>query len=209
MLVASLDNPAVRAQPPKAPAITPAPQAPTLTTPANLGAKAGESVELTLTGTNLTDPVGVVLSCPGKVTIPTDNKNGTDAAKLRVKVEVPADCPIGLYTIRVATKNGVSNIRPFVVDELPVVAEVDDQPHEGRRAGGRAAGGRDRPDRHRGQRLLQGEGERGADGDVRGARAADRLAARPDHRAARRQDEARTGRRCTRTTRRGCSPTAG
>jgi hypothetical protein len=124
-LVASLGNPAVRAQPPKAPQIAPAPQAPTLTTPANLGAKAGESVEITLTGTNLADPVAVVLSGPGKATIPTDNKNGTDAAKLRVKVEVPAECPIGLYTIRVATKNGVSNIRPFVVDELPVVAEVE------------------------------------------------------------------------------------
>jgi hypothetical protein len=124
-IVASLDNPSVRAQPPKAPAITPAPQAPTLTSPANLGAKAGESVEVTLTGTNLSDPVGVALSGPGKATIPTDNKNGIDAAKLRVKFEVPADCPIGLYTIRVATKSGVSNIRPFVVDELPVVAEVE------------------------------------------------------------------------------------
>ena len=125
LLVASLDNPIARAQPPKAPAITPAPQAPTLTSPANLGAKAGEPVELLLTGTNLTDPVEVALSCPGKATIPTDNKNGTDAAKLRVKVDVPADCPIGLYTIRVVTKQGVSNIRPLVVDELPVVAEVD------------------------------------------------------------------------------------
>jgi len=123
VLIASLDNPAVRAQPPKAPTIAPAPQAPTLTTPANLGAKAGESVELTLTGTNLADPVGVVLSCPGQATIPADNKNG-NAAKLRVKAEVPADCPIGLYTIRVVTKSGVSNIRPFVVDALPVVAEV-------------------------------------------------------------------------------------
>jgi hypothetical protein len=125
VLVASLDNPGLRAQQPKAPAITPAPQAPTLTTPANLGVKAGETVELALTGTNLTDPIGVVLSCPGTATIPTDNKNGTDAAKLRVKVEVPADCPIGMHTLRVATKAGVSNSRPFVVDELPVVAEVD------------------------------------------------------------------------------------
>src|SRR5262249_12432426 len=57
--------------------------------------------------------------------IPTDNKNGTDAAKLRVKVEVPADAPIGLYTLRVATKNGVSNLRPFVIDELPEVPEAD------------------------------------------------------------------------------------
>src|SRR5262245_1752299 len=65
---------------PKAPPVTPAPQAPTLTSPVNLGAKPGESAEITLTGTNLADPVAVMLSCPGKVTIPTDNKNGTDPA---------------------------------------------------------------------------------------------------------------------------------
>ena len=42
-----------------------------------------------------------------------------------MKVELPADCPIGFHTIRVATKQGVSNSRPFVVDELAVVAEVE------------------------------------------------------------------------------------
>src|SRR4029077_8983845 len=36
-----------------------------------------------------------------------------------------ADCPIGFHTIRVATKQGVSNFRPFIVDELPVLAETD------------------------------------------------------------------------------------
>ncbi|MCI0704973.1 MAG: hypothetical protein L0241_28265, partial [Planctomycetia bacterium] len=109
---------------PKAPPIVAAPQAPTLTTPANLGAKRGEEVELTLTGNNLADPVSVTISCPAKVTIPTDNKNGTEPGKLRVKVAVEASCPIGLYTIRVATKFGVSNMRPFIVDELPTTTEV-------------------------------------------------------------------------------------
>lgn len=109
---------------PKAPAITPAPQAPTLTTPASLGAKPGEEVELTLTGTNLTDPTAVLFSCRAKVTIPTDKKNGTEAGKLRVKVALDARCPVGLHTLRVATKHGVSNARPFVVDSLPAVASA-------------------------------------------------------------------------------------
>ncbi|MBY0514300.1 MAG: hypothetical protein K2P78_10360 [Gemmataceae bacterium] len=110
---------------PKPLVVPPAPQAPTLTSPANLGAKRGGSVEVVLTGTNLADPTAILLNGPGTATIPTDNKNGTDAAKLRVKVDVPADAPIGLYTLRVATKHGVSNLRPFVVDELPEVAETD------------------------------------------------------------------------------------
>ena len=43
LLLVNLGSPALRAQPPKAPAITPAPQAPTLKTPANLGAAPGKS----------------------------------------------------------------------------------------------------------------------------------------------------------------------
>ena len=110
---------------PKPPVVTPAPQAPTLTSPSNLGAKQGETLELTLPGTNLNDALAVLLSCPGKASIPADNKNGTEPTKLRVKVEVPADCPIGLHTMRVVTKHGISNFRPFIVDELPVVPEVE------------------------------------------------------------------------------------
>src|SRR5262245_13822636 len=88
LLPTSLPN--LRAQP-KPLVVPPSPQAPVLTTPASLGMKRGGSTELTLTGTNLADALNVLLSCPGTVTIPTDNKNGTDATKLRVKVDLPAD----------------------------------------------------------------------------------------------------------------------
>lgn len=93
---------------------------PTLTTLANLGAKRGTTTDLTLTGTNLADATAVWTSFGGTVTIPEGQK---DAAKLNVKIEVPADAPIGLHTIRVGTAAGVSNLRPFVIDELPEVAE--------------------------------------------------------------------------------------
>ncbi len=109
---------------PKAPIIVAAPQAPTLTTPATLGANPGTEVELALTGTNLADPTSVTLSCPAKITIPTDNKNGTEPGKLRVKVTVDPKCPNGLYTLRVATKHGVSNMRPFVVDALTPITST-------------------------------------------------------------------------------------
>jgi hypothetical protein len=127
---------------PKPPVIVAAPQAPTLTSPVNLGAKKGETLEVTLTGANLNDPVAVLLSCPGKVSIVPDAKPepkadpkadpkaapkpaAPDPTKLKVKVEIPADCPIGMHTIRVATKQGVSNFRPFIVDELAVIPEVE------------------------------------------------------------------------------------
>jgi hypothetical protein len=109
---------------PKAPAIVASPQTPTLTTPASLGAKVGEEVEIALTGTNLAEPTAVLVSCPAKVNIPTDNKNGTEPGKLRVKVAVDPKCPVGLYTIRVATRHGISNARPFVVDSFGLVAST-------------------------------------------------------------------------------------
>jgi len=109
---------------PKPLVVPPAPQAPNLTTPANLGAKPGETAELTLPGGNLADPTGVVVSCPGaKAELVADAK--ADAAKLKVKLTLPADAAVGLYGLRAATKHGISNLRPFVVDDLTAVAETD------------------------------------------------------------------------------------
>ncbi len=110
---------------PKPLVVNPAPQAPTLASPVTLGMKRGGSAELVLSGTNLSDPVAVLLSCPGKAAIVPDSKGAkADSTKVKVKVEVPADAPIGFHTIRVATTHGVSNFRPFLVDDLPSVDEV-------------------------------------------------------------------------------------
>lgn len=109
---------------PKPLVVPPAPQAPGLTSPANTGAKPGETVELVLPGTNLLDPTGVLVSCPGaKAELVAAEK--ADAAKAKVKVTIPAAAPVGLYGMRVATKQGVSNLRPFVVDDLIAVPETD------------------------------------------------------------------------------------
>jgi hypothetical protein len=115
----------VTAQPKAAPA-TVAPQSPTLNVPFPLGVQRGQTLELNLTGTNLIDPTALWTSFPCKATFPTDMNNGKDAAKLRVKIEVPADAPIGVHSIRLATKQGISNLRTFCVDELPQVDEAAD-----------------------------------------------------------------------------------
>jgi len=110
----------------KAGPITPPPQAPTLNVPFPLGIQRGQSLELNLTGTNLTDPTALWTSFPAKATFPTDMNNGKDAAKVRVKLEVPADAPIGFYMIRLATRQGISNTRMFCIDELPQIDEAAD-----------------------------------------------------------------------------------
>src|SRR5947207_12003756 len=94
---------------PKPLVVPPSPQAPTLTTPASLGMKQGASADLVLSGTNLADATAVLLSCPGKVALIADAKDAKpDPAKLKVKVDLPTDVPVGMHTIRVATKHGVS-----------------------------------------------------------------------------------------------------
>lgn len=105
---------------PKPPALPP--NFPTLTTLASIGGKPGATVDVTLTGTNLTDATQVWTSFNGKVTIPEGQK---DATKLNAKIEIPASTPVGFHTLRVATKVGVSVARPFIVDDLPEVIEKD------------------------------------------------------------------------------------
>ena len=105
--------------------VPPNPQAPALNMPAPLGMQRGTSLELTLTGTNLAGPTGLWTSFPAQATIPIDKDNGKDNAKLRVRLEVPRDAPLGFHSIRLATTRGMSNFRLFCIDDLPQVMEVD------------------------------------------------------------------------------------
>jgi hypothetical protein len=114
----------VQAQKEPAP-LKPNPQAPTLNMPVPLGIQRGTALDLTLTGTNLAQPTSLWTSFPAQVTIPTDNNNGKDNAKLRVHLEVPKDAPLGFHSIRLATVGGMSNLRLFCVDDLPQIMETD------------------------------------------------------------------------------------
>jgi hypothetical protein len=83
----------------------------------------GTTLDLTLTGTNLAEPTGLWTSFPATVTIPADNNNGKDNAKLVVRLEVPKDAPMGFHAIALATTRGMSNYRIFCIDDLPEVAQ--------------------------------------------------------------------------------------
>jgi hypothetical protein len=105
--------------------VPPNPQAPNLAMPVPLGVQRGNTLDLTLTGTNLAEPTALWTSFPAKVTIPTDANNGKDNAKLRVRLEVPKDAPLGFHALRLATTRGLSNFRLFCIDDLPPIMEVD------------------------------------------------------------------------------------
>lgn len=95
------------------------PQAPTINPVTPVAVKRGTATDLTVSGTNLLAPTGVSIGTAAKTTIPSEDKNGQDSTKFKVRIEVPADTPIGAYPVRVATLKGASNLRILCVDELP------------------------------------------------------------------------------------------
>lgn len=101
-----------------APLVPPPPQAPTIQLPQPMGARRGETVEIVLTGTHLSEPTAL-LGIPAKVSFPSDGNNTKDPGKLRVRLDVPPDAPVGAYPLRLATRYGLSNVRTFCIDDLP------------------------------------------------------------------------------------------
>ncbi|HJZ54419.1 MAG TPA: PPC domain-containing protein [Gemmataceae bacterium] len=103
------------------------------------GAKAGETVEVTLTGTGFdgadtllfSDPQVKAELVPGSVVIdpkPRQPQPGTvmvgQLSTAKFKVTVP-DGPPGMLDVRIVTKSGLSNPRAFVVGELAEVNEKE------------------------------------------------------------------------------------
>jgi hypothetical protein len=115
----------LQAQPKVPSPITLSANAPTLSPIAPWGGIRGTTIELTMMGTNLNEPLQVWTSFPANATIPPENNNGKDAARFNIKLEIASDAPVGPGLIRVLTKQGVSNARLFVVDDVPTVMEVN------------------------------------------------------------------------------------
>ena len=86
-----------------------------------VGLQRGQSTELVFTGVNLTGPTGLSLGTAVEATFPPADK--PDPAKLKVQLKLPADTPLGLYPLRIATARGLSNLRIVAVDDLPQVVE--------------------------------------------------------------------------------------
>jgi hypothetical protein len=103
--------------------------APTLDPVVPLGGQRGTAVDLTISGTNLSDPLAVWTSwaaAPLRVTLPAGSAPRKDSTVLPVKVELTADVPLGWHRVRVATAHGLTNARPFCIDALPQLNESND-----------------------------------------------------------------------------------
>src|SRR5437660_714322 len=95
--------------------------APQIDIPTPIGARRGSSVDLTLSGKNLADPVGLGLSFAANSTFLPAKPGMAAANTLQVRLEIPTDAPLGLQTIRLATRRGISNLRFLCIDDLPEI----------------------------------------------------------------------------------------
>lgn len=92
--------------------------APRLLTTMPMGAKAGTTVEVTISAQNAEDIDELSFSHPG---ITATAKLGEDGVPVENKfvVTVAADCPLGIHDARIMTRLGVSSSRAFNVSSLP------------------------------------------------------------------------------------------
>src|SRR4051794_9658839 len=106
-----------------------------------MGVKAGTTVEVTVTGTDVEEPEkllfahagikGESIAPPKDMPDPKDPKKtipapkGNPAGPHKFKVTAAADVPPGLYDLRFVGKWGVSNPRAFAVSDQTEIAEKE------------------------------------------------------------------------------------
>src|SRR5687768_13558965 len=81
----------------------------------------GKTTDLTLHGANLAGAHAVWTTVPADVTFPPDKPPAAD--RVTCRLALPPDAQVGIHALRVATRTGVSDLRLFMVDDLPTVAE--------------------------------------------------------------------------------------
>ncbi len=84
----------------------------------------GKTTRLTIVGSQLNRALDLWTSLPGgKITATPVGDSKADAAVF--DVGVAADAPVGLFGLRVATANGLSNVHLCLIDDLPVLPTPD------------------------------------------------------------------------------------
>ena len=98
-------------------------QAPGLTYAVPSAVAPGQATDVTFTGTNLVGASGLWTSLPGTAALAPIDKNGTAKESVVYRLTIPADAPIGIGGVRVATGQGVSNLRLIMIDDLPTLTD--------------------------------------------------------------------------------------
>ncbi len=98
--------------------------APRLLTLMPMGAQAGTSVEVTLTGENIENVTEMLFSTPKITATPVKDKDG-QLIENKFLLTVAADAPVGVYDVRVLSRLGISSPRAFSVGKLPELTRTE------------------------------------------------------------------------------------
>ncbi len=100
--------------------------APSLTRLEPRGGQRGSAVKLTLIGRDLGDSAEIETKIPGAVTSLAAPKDSMQRGReLPFLVEISPDAPVGIYPVRVKSRDGLSNILLFTVGAFPEVSEAE------------------------------------------------------------------------------------
>ena len=99
------------------------------------GGQRGTAVKLALQGYGLTEETKILSNIPGSFTPLTPAGSGNMAGdQLLFLVEIRPDAPVGIYSVRVETHEGISNILLFSVGAFPEIAEAESEDDETKNA---------------------------------------------------------------------------
>lgn len=88
-----------------------------------MGGNPGSEFEVTLTGENIEDCERLIFSDPGIQAIPVVDDKGIPIAN-RYRIQIDAQCKVGLVEARVLTRLGISSPRIFSIGTLPETQQV-------------------------------------------------------------------------------------
>ncbi|MCA9100510.1 MAG: hypothetical protein KDA63_05130, partial [Planctomycetales bacterium] len=94
--------------------------APSLVRSEPLALAPGMSGTLALVGNDLATPTSLWTSIPGGN---AQAVGGPSANRTEFRLNVPADVPVGLVGLRLATDGGVSNLRLLMIDDLATIRD--------------------------------------------------------------------------------------
>ncbi len=90
----------------------------------------GREVTMTFFGQRLEDPTGLWTSFPAKVQrVGADGGTGASPGQVTYEITVPRQVEVGIGAVRVVTRDGASNLRLVMLDDLPSTAASRTQHH--------------------------------------------------------------------------------
>lgn len=102
---------------------------PHLTSIAPNGGQRGATLELTFAGQDVGSPESLLFNHAGLVAeplyAPVDPKKPAPPAVRAFKIQIAPDAPLGTYDLRLVNRLGISNPVPFVVTDLQVIEEKE------------------------------------------------------------------------------------